>query len=314
MREKDIKLLWGRSGNRCAVCKIELSQDSSTGNSSYPIGEQAHIVGEKAGSARWKSSLSLEERNSYHNMILLCPNHHTEIDKSEEDWSIEKLYVAKSMHELWVRESLSSTADIRAAASELAVSSIVDAAVNLLDLNEWKIWTSGPLSIEPTWESMRAEKIFEFRQRVEAAIWPKEYSELMRATKTLATGCHFASKTFHRHSVYQQGVYWPEKFYRKYGVFNPNYEEDLSRYTDWLDECKQSMIFSTKAANWFADVVRRDVNPSFMVENGRFVALDDTGIEVFAKIPLFLEIEKDCLPDRIEDFLQKKEYEKRNNP
>jgi HNH endonuclease len=100
IKQKDIKLLWGRAANRCAICRVELIQDKNAASSSYTIGEQAHIVGEKDEAARGKSIMPLEERNSYHNLILLCPNHHTEIDNNEEDWPIEKLHQIKSMHEL----------------------------------------------------------------------------------------------------------------------------------------------------------------------------------------------------------------------
>ncbi|MEA1975365.1 MAG: hypothetical protein U9N10_07360, partial [Bacillota bacterium] len=46
-------------------------------------------VGEKEDAARGKSQLSLDERNTYHNLILLCPTHHTEIDKNEEDDNLD---------------------------------------------------------------------------------------------------------------------------------------------------------------------------------------------------------------------------------
>jgi hypothetical protein len=64
-------------------------------------------------------------------MILVCPNHHTEIDASEPDWPVEKLHYAKSTHELWVRETLSDSTDRRLIAKQIAVTSIIDAAVEL---------------------------------------------------------------------------------------------------------------------------------------------------------------------------------------
>ena len=53
------------------MCQRELSHDSEFRNGSYVVGEQAHIVGEKEDAPRGKSPLTLEERNTYHNMILL---------------------------------------------------------------------------------------------------------------------------------------------------------------------------------------------------------------------------------------------------
>jgi hypothetical protein len=111
IKQKDIKILWGRSGNRCALCKKQLTQDTLGSTAAFTLGEQAHIVGDKPGSARSNSLLTEEQRDSYHNLILLCPNHHAEIDSNETDWSIEKLHQIKSEHELWVTETLSETID-----------------------------------------------------------------------------------------------------------------------------------------------------------------------------------------------------------
>jgi predicted restriction endonuclease len=95
MNLKDTKLLWGRAASRCAICKTKLSEVKKSENE-YLIGEQAHIVGEKATAARGHSNLTKEERNSYHNIILLCPNHHTEIDKNPSKYTVEKLHLIKS--------------------------------------------------------------------------------------------------------------------------------------------------------------------------------------------------------------------------
>lgn len=103
---KDMKILWGRAASRCSICRMRLAQDKIAATSSYPIGEQAHIIGKREDSARGDSKLSSRERDSYHNLILLCPTHHTEIDKNPEDFPVEKLYFVKSRHELWVQEAL----------------------------------------------------------------------------------------------------------------------------------------------------------------------------------------------------------------
>ena len=102
MREKEIKILWGRSGNRCAICKIELtpSGDKET------LGEMAHIVARSDDGPRGGLPLTIQERDKYSNLILLCPTHHTEIDKNHNDWSIDKLHRIKTEHEAWVSEQL----------------------------------------------------------------------------------------------------------------------------------------------------------------------------------------------------------------
>jgi hypothetical protein len=102
MREKDIKLLWGRSGNRCAICKLEVTPDGQSSS----IGEMAHIIARSLDGPRGKSDLSLDDRDLYDNLILLCPNDHAEIDNSPQKWSVELLQRAKMEHEKWVSERL----------------------------------------------------------------------------------------------------------------------------------------------------------------------------------------------------------------
>lgn len=106
----DIKLLWGKSGNQCAICGIGLTEVSSSINTPYILGEQAHIVGESENAPRGRSMLSVDERNSYSNLILLCPNHHTVIDKNENDYSVEYLHEIKYRHELRVAKALAADA------------------------------------------------------------------------------------------------------------------------------------------------------------------------------------------------------------
>ena len=104
--QKDIKLLWGRAANRCAICRNELSENKAAIAGQFPIGEQAHIVAEQENGPRGQSLLTSDERNSYHNLILLCPTHHKIIDKNTEDYPVERLHILKSQHELWVQKSL----------------------------------------------------------------------------------------------------------------------------------------------------------------------------------------------------------------
>lgn len=300
MNQKDIKLLWGRAANRCSICRSELSQDKQAVTASFTLGEQAHIVGEKDDAARGKSQLGEEDRNSYHNMILLCPNHHTEIDKNETDWPVEKLHLVKSKHELWVRETLGDASDTRLLARQLAVTTVIDAAVELCRLADWKVWTSHALSPDPLWAGDLPDRIFEFRQRVAAAIWPAEYDELKRATTTFAILIHDAARTFMEHTDYENGTYRPHKFY-KAGGFNPNYNHDLEEYEKWLDECWRLVKDATRAANWFADIVRRDINPMFFAEHGKFVVLEGpfTDLSYHASVPEFSDERKKELPDAL---------------
>ncbi|EGG98804.1 hypothetical protein imdm_1894 [gamma proteobacterium IMCC2047] len=92
------------------------------------------------------------------------------IDSNEIDWPVEKLHQIKSEHELWVTETLSETTDQKLVAKQVAVTSIIDCAVELCDLEEWQNWTSFALGADPVWSKDRPDQIREFRHRVIAAI------------------------------------------------------------------------------------------------------------------------------------------------
>lgn len=97
--ERDIKLLWGRAAGRCSICRIAVTADKQSVTDAYPFGENAHIVAEKNEGPRGSAEMSPSLRNSYFNLILLCPNCHTKIDKSPEDYPPDKLHQIKRDHE-----------------------------------------------------------------------------------------------------------------------------------------------------------------------------------------------------------------------
>lgn len=293
MKEHDVKLLWGRAANRCAICRIELSQVASS--KAFPLGEQAHIVAESKNGPRGNSILSLAERNSYANIILLCPTHHTIIDKDISSWPVEKLHLKKSNHELWVQNTLSESADPRLLAEQITVTHVIDSAVELCELEHWKSWTRSTLGPFPFWPVDMPSKIYEFSQIVYAAIWPARFDDLRRSMQTFSTTLHDAAETFMRHSKISRTMYVTDPFYKS-GGWNPNYDEDLQTFKMWVYDCHRKIRTATKAANWFADIVRRDVNPSFFAKSGKFIIFFNDDLSEFGEMPEFSEAEKVSLP------------------
>ncbi|PZU98743.1 MAG: hypothetical protein DCE90_02720, partial [Pseudanabaena sp.] len=88
-------------------------------------------------------------------------------------------------------------------------------------------------------------------------------------------------------------TYFPIKFYKERS-FNTNYNDDVRRYEHWLKRCDSTIYDATKAANWFADVVREYVNPMFFVEKGKFI-IEQGSLELLE----FTEEEKSEYPDKI---------------
>ncbi len=277
MKEKDIKILWGRAAERCSFsdCKIKLSKDKLSSSESFPIGEQAHIVAEELNGPRGESPLSKEERNSYFNMILLCPTHHTEVDKNPDDYTVEKMHLFKSQHELWVEENLSKLHDTKSLANEIVYTDLIDSAVELLDLYNWETWSSNALSTSMNWNSDADDKIYLFRQKIIKAVWPNELFELEKSLQTISILANRAIQTFLQHSELDEvrKKHYAIRFY-KIPEWNPKlYKKILSEYNIWEQKCFNLVIEISKALNWFADVVRRDIDPLFFAKQGKFTVM-----------------------------------------
>lgn len=108
---RDRKRLWGKSGGRCAVCRRELFHPGQgAAGPETVLGEEAHIVGERPGAARY-GELPAAERDGYSNRILLCRNDHGIVDGDADHWTVERLLALKDDHE---RAMTALTADSRA--------------------------------------------------------------------------------------------------------------------------------------------------------------------------------------------------------
>jgi hypothetical protein len=96
-----------RSGGTCAypACGKVLTYEATLGNDTY-VAEAAHIRGEKPGAARYDASMTDEQRDAVQNLMYLCTDHHTIIDKVEADWPIPVLEEIKIVHEGRVREAM----------------------------------------------------------------------------------------------------------------------------------------------------------------------------------------------------------------
>lgn len=123
-------LLAFRSGGVCAFpkCGKHLTYESKSGADTY-VAEAAHIRGEKPSAARYDISMTDEERDSVHNLIYMCTDHHTIIDKVETDWPVADLLALKTAHEAQVRQAIEERfADVSFPELERAISWVTSQA------------------------------------------------------------------------------------------------------------------------------------------------------------------------------------------
>jgi len=97
-----IKVLWGRSGGRCAKCRRSIIEDAEDGHA-YPIGDQAHIIARSTLGPRGAGDGSTQQRASVENFILLCGSCHDLIDKARDAWPLDRLRRLKADHEAWTQ-------------------------------------------------------------------------------------------------------------------------------------------------------------------------------------------------------------------
>lgn len=108
--QKSIKILWSAAGGRCAFpeCWERLCYHEAEQVAPYTLGEMAHICGDKPEANRHDPNQTDAERNDYRNLILLCPTHHTLIDRKENEavYTVAALHAMKDAHESRVLERL----------------------------------------------------------------------------------------------------------------------------------------------------------------------------------------------------------------
>ena len=104
MRQADVALLIGRAAGRCSHpdCGI-YCLPSYEASGPVIIGEMAHVIARRPGGPRGKTCA---ENNRYENLIFLCPNHHTIVDRAEADFPPELLQRWKAEHEKRVQSAL----------------------------------------------------------------------------------------------------------------------------------------------------------------------------------------------------------------
>ncbi|HEY4800301.1 MAG TPA: ABC-three component system protein [Bacteroidia bacterium] len=112
--------VWAAAGGHCCKCKTNLVKSIKDNKDKSAQGEVAHIEGENNGAKRYNSKQTDTERNSFANLMLMCPNDHTEIDNDEVTYTVPILIKMKSDHEGWVASQL-KVASFNISFSELEV-------------------------------------------------------------------------------------------------------------------------------------------------------------------------------------------------
>ena len=100
--DKTRKVLWGRSGNRCAICRLPLVVEQTEFDAHSVVGDECHIHSGAPQGPRHDASLDASKIDDVDNLLLLCRVHHKMVDDQIETYSADLLRTIKRNHEHWV--------------------------------------------------------------------------------------------------------------------------------------------------------------------------------------------------------------------
>lgn len=269
---KTTKMLWGRSGNRCAICKTELFVDATETDDETHIGDMCHIVAQKEDGPRGKDVLIEEQRDKYSNLILLCKNHHKIIDAQPAEYTVEKLHAIKTEHETWVSEQLSQD-DVEARKHAELVASYVDQLIKSAHLDDWDIWTSWLTAAG----SQRLDKnIYEdlsgLSEWVLSRVWPHGYDDVKDAFTTVRWVINDLVNVFSEHMKEADDLYYYDKFYKSGGWVSQEKYDRLGKIYNFNVALIDDLTIETaRALNHLSQVVRDKLVPSFRLKEGLFL-------------------------------------------
>ncbi|MDO9043192.1 MAG: HNH endonuclease [Desulfocapsaceae bacterium] len=104
--DKNRKILWAKSGNRCAICRHGLVVDETEKDSESVVGDECHIVSGAKDGPRHDPDYPAADIDSLSNLMLLCRVHHKMVDDQVETYTADVMRVIKSNHEKWVETKL----------------------------------------------------------------------------------------------------------------------------------------------------------------------------------------------------------------
>lgn len=91
-----LRKLYLRSGNVCAYPDCKRAMINNRG---VMIGRICHIEAAKPAGKRFNKHMDNEERRAFENLVLMCGDHHTEIDSCAKTYPVKKLQKWKRKHE-----------------------------------------------------------------------------------------------------------------------------------------------------------------------------------------------------------------------
>jgi hypothetical protein len=265
---KTQKTLWGRAASRCAMCKQELAMDATGTDDESLVGEACHIVGQSEDGPRGKSPLTLQQRDKYANLILLCNVHHKQVDDQHQAYTVEQLHEVKAKHEAMVREKLNF--DAQKQREEETWAGYIDEWAERIQLNDWKLWASDIMCHGlPSLSDERKAALEDVRPWLLSRVWPTRHPQLQVALLNFRVVAQDVCLVFNEHAERTGNRWQTRKFYRSDGDWSQERESKLlASFDGHVGLVQDLMLELTRAANYVCDKVRETIVPYFRLKKG----------------------------------------------
>lgn len=278
---RDTKILWSKAAGRCSYpgCPQELVLEPESDGKHAVIGEMAHIVAEESDGPRGNSPLSKEQRNSYANLILLCPNHHELIDDPDqvESYPVELLHEWKSKHEDEVKQKYVSS-EVGEWQDEY-YAYLTDQLTEILDLEKWNAMSESLVRdfVPTTFADAQANLSVLFL----GAVWPGTRPRIEEAMKRVIDSYNTYMEHFgERATADVSGKFLraDHSYYQASGGDPYRVHIEGEKENAWSRKNFDLLCEFVVSLNEFADVVRAELNPRYLLERGRFLLIDSLGV------------------------------------
>lgn len=284
----DRKLLWGRANNQCAFagCSQELTvnlddlESQIIADAGAVIGEEAHIRSGRVDGPRYEADFPSNKIDSYGNLLLLCPTHHSIIDKHKgRAYSVRALEEMRVGHEQQMRATRTAAEeDARRMAERLAAS--VQVWQNKMLLDHWQTLTWSLNGAIPRLPGRSWMAIFDTTEWLLSKDWPSAVPKVRESFERFADVLSALAGHLMHTFIATNGDSWVlNREYKRIGGWDP------SLYMKLLDESRVDCVLTwclvielTRAANLVIRAVREEIDPFYRWEEGVLLARDGDGI------------------------------------
>lgn len=264
------KILWGRSGHRCAMCEVktELIEDIGLEGDTSIVGDEAHIVAKEKDGPRGESDYPMENRNDYENLMILCKKHHKIIDDHPDKYTIELLKEIKSNHEQWVNTNLGR--DDVLEKDIIIYLHYLEFIENKMNFKEWRKQCMYIIADDNVqMKKVMIDNFLETLHFIQNRIWPKRYIELEKQIQDFSKIINDFIKIFSVYSEKNGDQKYETRKFHKIQEWNHEKYHKLSRKHDYHNYLLIDLLLElTRSGNQIIHLVRRHISYFYKIHEG----------------------------------------------